>query len=144
METVATSKIAQQGNIVLRIGTVAAVFVLLCFACLGGWLSGTGRGQAEATYEGVVQLHAALANFKADQGEFPSAYQFSTQEVLQLLYISSMPVPQDARGACAKYPSFQYSLVGSQDYSVVFCLSAAAANLAAGVHTLSSGGIDVQ
>jgi hypothetical protein len=147
METVADTKIALPGS-TLRASTVAVFFIFLVWACFGGWSSGTTRAQSEATYENIVQLHQALANFQSDQAAFPSAYQFTTQEILEVLYLGAVPLPQDVSGVCAKYPTFAYSLAGSrgsaQDYSLTFCLTAATQGLAAGVHTLSSSGVDVQ
>jgi hypothetical protein len=126
----------------LRMATTAAVFVFAAWACWTGWSSGTSAARAEATYEDVVQLHQALAYYQQDQGTFPSAYQYQSQEILKLLYIAAMPTPQDVTGACAKYPSFQYELADSQSYSLKFCLNAAVQNLAPGMHTLSSSGVD--
>ena len=124
--------------------TIAAVFVIFMIACWFGWTSGTSSAQAEATLENATQVQQALTYFGSDQGSYPSTYQFTDQNILNLLYMDSMPSPVDATGICSSYKAFQYAQIGQQDYSLTFCLNAAIQHLGAGVHVFSSQGIDAQ
>ncbi len=113
----------------------AAVFLL---AAVFGALSGISYGKSEATYAQARDIATALKFFNADQGQYPTATQFSSQMILSPIYMSTMPQPEDVSGSCSKYPQFAYDLNSTYGYVLQFCLLQGVGGAQAGVNYLTA------
>ena len=115
-----------------------AGFILLLISVAWGGYSGVSRARSLDTLRSVNTLNQALTYYFQDQNQYPTAEQFSNQQILTLSYLSSMPVPTDASGQCSKLAQFDYSRPTSQTFSLQFCLTQGVDGLSQGAHTLTN------
>ena len=89
----------------------------------------------------ITQIHEALKFFYDQNGYYP--YGSPLPEGIGD-YLDHWPIPPTPAGICSSISdTYAYSQKSSgNNYSLTFCLSAKTSGLAAGMHTLSSGGIE--
>jgi hypothetical protein len=115
-----------------------AGFILLLGSVAWGSFSGASRARSLDTLRSVNTLNQALTYYFQDQNQYPTAEQFSNQQILTLNYLTSMPVASDASGSCAKQGQFNYSRPTPQTFSLQFCLTQGVGGLSQGAHTLTN------
>lgn len=118
-----------------------AGFILLLLSVAWGSYSGASRARSLDTFRSVSTLKQALNYYMKDQNQYPTADQFSNQQILTLNYLSSMPVPTDASGACASQTKFDYSRPTPQTFSLQFCLTQGVSGLTQGMHIMTNNNL---
>jgi hypothetical protein len=118
-----------------------AGFILLLGSVAWGSYSGASRARSLDTLRSVKTLNQALTYYFQDQNKYPTAEQFSNQQILTLNYLTSMPVPTDANGACSTQNQFGYLRPTPQTFSLQFCLTQGVGGLSQGTHTLTNNNL---
>lgn len=102
----------------LILSSLAAAAVLL-LAILLGANSGRTAAQAQIIAQTASNLSSGLNYFFSDQNRFPTATEFSDQN-LMLNYFSTWPPVDFGTGACSQ--SYIYKRVSANSYQLSFCL----------------------
>lgn len=118
-----------------------AAFILFILAIIFGIMSGRWSAKANADYQNVMHLNAALNYYFSDQDRYPSADEFYNQKILVPQYLTSMPIVAGTGGVCAGYDQYFYSQSEPARFSLKFCLLKPVASLSKGPHELTEAGI---
>ena len=119
----------------LLLGSLIVAAVLL-LAVMLGLASGKNLAQAKTVVASAQALTKAFEYFYNDQGRFPTAVEFTNQNVM-LNYLSAYNLPVFASKICSESLLYKKTLSGG--YELDFCLPAAAENYAQGWNKLQSG-----
>ena len=113
---------------------LAAVVLFLAIV----WGAGAGKQLAESAVvlQTAQNLSKGLTYFYNDQNRYPTASEFSDQNIM-LDYFTIFPPEDYVSKNCPQ--SFVYKRADQADYSLAFCLPGASGSYAAGWNTLSGG-----
>ncbi len=140
--TLTGQQAAPQISSKLQSTILIVVFVLFVLFIFFGILSGLSFARSKATYANVQIINQGLTYFYSDQDHYPTADQYYNGRILATYnYMSDVPRPEDANGACKSYPDFVYSQSGPKHFALQFCLTQGVAGLSSGVHTLTDKGL---
>ncbi len=109
---------------------MAAVLLLIIF---WGINNGKVLAQAAVVESTGKSVSSALQLFYQDQGRFPSALEFSQQNVM-LNYLTSFPLPEFVSQTCSQ--TFVYKRVSNSEFALSFCLPTATSGYNKGWNTL--------
>ncbi|MBI5529874.1 MAG: hypothetical protein HY918_00015 [Candidatus Doudnabacteria bacterium] len=119
----------------LLLGSLIVAAVLLLAVVLG-LSAGKNLAQAETVAASAQSLAKAFEYFYNDQGRFPTAVEFTNQNVM-LNYLSGYNLPSFTSKICSD--SLQYKKALNGGYVLDFCLPTAARNYAKGWNKIQSG-----
>ena len=119
----------------LLLGSLLMAAVLL-LVVVSGMSSGKNLAQAETISASAQALTKAFEFFYNDQNRYPTAVEFTNQNVM-LNYLSSYNLPVFVSKICSETLVYKKTLNGG--YELNFCLPTAAQNYIKGWNKIQSG-----
>jgi len=113
--------------------TVLLAAVILFFSLFFGIKSGKLLAQSAIISGNAVSLNKGLQFFYKDQNRFPTAVEFSNNNIM-LDYFSIFPAADFASESCPN--SFAYKRNSLQEFQLNFCLPKAFQNYSAGWNSI--------
>lgn len=110
--------------------------VVLFLVISTGISSGQKQAQAQTLVQASAQVEAGLRYFYSDQDRFPSALEFSDQNVM-LNYFTSFPPSNFPSSLCAQ--SFIYKKAADDNFQLSFCLPVKNSQFNKGWNTINGG-----
>lgn len=124
----------------LKIVILTTIIALLLVTILLALGSGRLNANAKQRLSDIQLIQTAMTDYFQDHAAYPYGKGIPNDLAS---YLDRWPTPPQALGSCASAANrYIYTQqYGGDDYSVSFCLSAKAGGFKAGMHVLSSKGI---
>lgn len=118
----------------IAVGILALVLGVF-FAQRSGFVGGRNRAQSAVLVANALQVQAAVKNFKADQGRYPTEDEFASKAVM-LNYLSSFPLPEFISSRCPE-KSYYYRKTSANTVDFQVCIEEAVGSLKPGWNRIS-------